>query len=165
MAIGMSLIPAILQMENQPIELVKVGAEINRHNTNDDLYTLYVAYGWKKMNKRWKKGGLKEVHIPRSHVIRVPNDFEPNGMMTATPKVICTVAHICHESLVRQKDNLRVSLIETEQERDEAESCLQEFMDQIKSSGTKSEVVKSIASRMEAKIKARKKKKDGKGSK
>jgi hypothetical protein len=146
MAMGIQLLPGILQVENQPVEIVKIGAEINKHVTNDDLYTLYVAYGWKKMNKRYRKGGLKEVNVPRSHVVRVPNDFEPNGLMTMTPKVICTVAHMCQEAKVWEIDRLNKELNKSNSKRDEAIQTLWNFMNAIQSTGTHSEKVLAVQS-------------------
>lgn len=158
MAVGMKLVPAIMKLPNQPIELVKMGTEIHTHPHNQDLLTVYVAEGYKKKAKRWKKSGLKEVNIPRGHIIKLPGSFEQDMFGKTEPKLICCLPHLCHDEIMRQKEELRKSLVETEKERDEAENNLQDFMTQIKSSGTRSEVVKSITARIESKIKSRKKK-------
>ena len=119
MAVGMKLVPAILKLPNQSIELVKMGVEISTHPHNADLLTVFVAEGYKKKAKRWKKSGLKEVNIPKGHLIKLPGSFETDMFGKTEPKLICCLPHLCHSEVMRQKETLKQSLVATEQERDD----------------------------------------------
>lgn len=108
---GMKLIPCILKIDkHQPIEVVKAGEEIKRHPTNDELLQLYVedgfGKGWKKRVLRKNDKKWKNIH--KSTLVRVPNDFHKDNIeIQGTPKAVCTVADICHQSSLWQIDKLK----------------------------------------------------------
>jgi hypothetical protein len=149
MAVGMKLVPAIMKLPNQPIELVKMGTEIHTHPHNQDLLTVYVAEGYKKKAKRWKKSGLKEVNIPRDHIIKLPGSFETDMFGKTEPKLICCLPHLCHSEIMRQKETLKESLILAEKEKDKAVNHLVNFLTAIQNTGTHSEKVLAIQSEYE----------------
>ena len=149
MAVGMKLVPAILKLPNQPIELVKMGTEIFTHPHNNDLFTVYIAEGIKKQAKRWKKSGLKEVNIPKGHLIKLPGSFETDMLGKTEPKLICCLPHLCHSELMRKQQTLKESLLATEKERNEAVKRLYDFLTAIQNTGTHSEKVLAIQSEYE----------------
>ena len=131
MAVGMKLVPAIMKLPNQPIELVKMGTEIHTHPHNMDLLTVYVAEGFKKKAKRWKKSGLKEVHIPRGDIIKLPGSFETDMFGKTEPKLICTLPRICHATLMKDKRKLEVKLGRLDKKHKDYEKTIKDLEETI----------------------------------
>ncbi len=136
MAVGMKLVPGIIKLQDQDLQIVKIGTEIVTHPHNTNLYRIWVADGRiNKKAKRWKKKWLKEYNIPKSHLVTISGSLREN----TEPRAVCCISHICNRDVAEQIEGLNERIVYAEKLRDEAMDLVVNILSDLAKSGMKPE--------------------------